>query len=140
VSEALADPPRLPPRWELVHEYIRACGLTDQRHIQAWKTTWVRLRNAKTHSHPNDFAGGSFRALEPEPVTPDLEVASDHDLLTWHVQGHPEAFTELVQRHQNMMLAVAVRRLGSDDEAADALQDALLAAYRLLTGSAVMQP
>jgi RNA polymerase sigma-70 factor (ECF subfamily) len=56
--------------------------------------------------------------------------ASDQDLLARHVEGDPEAFGELVRRHRDRLWAVAVRTLGDREEAADAVQDALVSAYR----------
>src|SRR5262249_60003566 len=47
-----------------------------------------------------------------------------------HVAGDHHAFGELVQRHRDRLWAVAIRTLGDREEAADALQDALLSAYR----------
>lgn len=44
--------------------------------------------------------------------------------------GDPQAFTLLVQRHRDRLWAVAVRTLGDPDEAADALQEALISALR----------
>ncbi|MCW2542472.1 MAG: rpoE [Frankiales bacterium] len=54
----------------------------------------------------------------------------DKALLASHVGGDPEAFNELVRRHRQRMWAVAVRTLGDPEEAADAVQDACLSAYR----------
>ncbi|HEX6471913.1 MAG TPA: RNA polymerase sigma factor SigM [Streptosporangiaceae bacterium] len=47
-----------------------------------------------------------------------------------NAQGDPDAFAELVQRHRDRMWAVALRTLNDLEEAADALQDAFLSAYR----------
>jgi RNA polymerase sigma-70 factor (ECF subfamily) len=58
------------------------------------------------------------------------DVVPDKELLVRHAQGDPHAFAELVQRHRDRMWAVALRTLGDPEEAADALQDALLSAYR----------
>ncbi|MFF4861740.1 RNA polymerase sigma factor SigM [Streptomyces sp. NPDC001231] len=55
---------------------------------------------------------------------------SDQDLLTRHVEGDPEAFGELVRRHRDRLWAVALRTLGDREEAADAVQDAFVSAYR----------
>ena len=55
---------------------------------------------------------------------------SDQDLLTRHVAGDPDAFGELVRRHRDRLWAVALRTLGDREEAADAVQDALVSAYR----------
>ena len=55
---------------------------------------------------------------------------TDADLLARHVAGDPDAFRTLVARHRDRLWAVALRTTGDPDEAADALQDALLSAYR----------
>ena len=54
----------------------------------------------------------------------------DRELLHAHVAGDPTAFAELVRRHRDRLWAVALRTLGEPEEAADALQDALLSAFR----------
>ncbi|MFE3683361.1 RNA polymerase sigma factor SigM [Streptomyces sp. NPDC059095] len=55
---------------------------------------------------------------------------SDQDLLARHVAGDPDAFGEIVRRHRDRLWAVALRTLGDREEAADAVQDALVSAYR----------
>jgi len=57
-------------------------------------------------------------------------MVPDKELLARHVQGDPHAFAELVQRHRDRMWAVALRTIGDPEEAADALQDAFLSAFR----------
>ena len=59
------------------------------------------------------------------PAEPD-----DADLLRAHVEGDPDAFAELIRRHRDRLWAVALRTLNDRDEAADAVQDALLSAHR----------
>ncbi|MEV8307693.1 RNA polymerase sigma factor SigM [Streptomyces flavidovirens] len=59
-----------------------------------------------------------------------LSDTSDQDLLARHVKGDPNAFGELVRRHRDRLWAVALRTLGDREEAADAVQDALVSAYR----------
>jgi RNA polymerase sigma-70 factor (ECF subfamily) len=54
----------------------------------------------------------------------------DAELLARHVAGDPEAFGELVRRHRDRLWAVALRTLGDREEAADAVQDALVSAFR----------
>ena len=54
----------------------------------------------------------------------------DRALLAAHLSGDGDAFDALVRRHLDRLWAVAVGTLGDRDEAADALQDALLKAYR----------
>ncbi|WP_392671668.1 RNA polymerase sigma factor SigM [Streptomyces sp. LN785] len=63
-------------------------------------------------------------AVEPS------EPFSDSDLLARHVAGEPDAFGELVRRHRDRLWAVALRTLGDREEAADAVQDALVSAFR----------
>ena len=60
----------------------------------------------------------------------DDEPAKDRALLARHVGGDREAFGELVRRHQDRLWRVALRTLGNPDDAADAVQDALVSAYR----------
>jgi RNA polymerase sigma-70 factor, ECF subfamily len=55
---------------------------------------------------------------------------TDAELLRAHVDGDPGAFAELVRRHRDRLWAVALRTIGDREEAADAVQDALLSAYR----------
>ncbi|TYB44217.1 RNA polymerase sigma factor SigM [Actinomadura chibensis] len=57
-------------------------------------------------------------------------AVADHELLRRHAEGDPQAFAELVSRHRDRLWAVALRTLGDPEEAADALQDALLSAFR----------
>jgi RNA polymerase sigma-70 factor, ECF subfamily len=47
-----------------------------------------------------------------------------------HVDGDPEAFGQLFRRHKDRLWAVAIRTLGDPEEAADALQDAMISAFR----------
>ena len=55
---------------------------------------------------------------------------SDGELLRRHVAGDSDAFGELFGRHRERLWAVAVRTLGDPEEAGDALQDAMIAAFR----------
>lgn len=63
-------------------------------------------------------------------MTGRAEQPTDADLLHAHVAGDPHAFGELVRRHRDRLWAVALRTLGDREEAADALQEALISAYR----------
>ena len=55
---------------------------------------------------------------------------SDAELLAAHVAGDPDAFARLFTRHRDRLWAVAVRTMGNPHDAADGLQDGLVAAYR----------
>jgi RNA polymerase sigma-70 factor (ECF subfamily) len=72
---------------------------------------------------------------QPGPAWPDPRGVpaagpSDRDLLRQHVQGDTEAFGVLFLRHRERLWAVALRTLGDQEEAADALQDAMISAFR----------
>lgn len=55
---------------------------------------------------------------------------SDADLLVAHAHGDPRAFSELFLRHRDRLWAVAYRTMHDREEAADALQDAMISAFR----------
>jgi len=63
------------------------------------------------------------------PVSGD-EWASDAELLRRHVAGDSDAFGELFRRHRDRLWAVALRTVCDPEEAADALQDAMISAFR----------
>ncbi len=63
-------------------------------------------------------------------VTDEHGRPSDADLLRAHVEGDPDAFGELFGRHRDRLWAVALRTMGNPEDAADGLQDGLIAAYR----------
>ncbi len=54
----------------------------------------------------------------------------DRALLAAHCAGDAEAFGELFRRHKDRMWAVAVRTTNDPEMAADAVQDAFIAAFR----------
>ena len=67
------------------------------------------------------------------PVTTertDDHPQDDRDLLAAHVAGNSDAFAELVRRHRDRLWAVALRTTADREEAADALQDGLISAFR----------
>ena len=55
---------------------------------------------------------------------------SDADLLAAHVDGDPHAFGILFTRHRDRLWAVALRTMGNPEDAADGLQDGMIAAFR----------
>jgi RNA polymerase sigma-70 factor, ECF subfamily len=56
--------------------------------------------------------------------------AEDRALLARHAAGDREAFGELFQRHRDRLWSVALRTTADPEEAADALQDAMVNAFR----------
>jgi RNA polymerase sigma-70 factor, ECF subfamily len=58
---------------------------------------------------------------------PDL---TDTELLERHLHGDTEAFGQLFLRHRDRLWAVALRTLCDPEEAADALQEAMISAFR----------
>ena len=65
-----------------------------------------------------------------KPTSAPDEHVSDAALLAAHVGGDPAAFGVLFARHRDRLWAVALRTMGNPDDAADGLQDGLVAAYR----------
>ena len=62
-----------------------------------------------------------------------MDTRADRDdaaLLRAHAAGDREAFAELVRRHRDRLWAVALRTIGDREDAADALQEAMISAYR----------
>lgn len=57
-------------------------------------------------------------------------VRSDAELLAAHVAGDRYAFEELFHRHHRRLHHLARRRTRNAEDAADAMQDAMLAAHR----------
>ncbi|MET1006452.1 MAG: RNA polymerase sigma factor SigM [Propionibacteriaceae bacterium] len=60
----------------------------------------------------------------------DLTDHTDAELLQAHVEGHPDAFSLLVSRHRDRLWAIALRTMRNPEDAADALQDAYISAFR----------
>ena len=60
----------------------------------------------------------------------DLRDLDDNALLARHRDGDSAAFGVLVARHRDRAWSVALRTLGDPNEAADAVQDAFVSAYR----------
>ncbi|HMA47689.1 MAG TPA: RNA polymerase sigma factor SigM [Frankiaceae bacterium] len=69
---------------------------------------------------------------EPADVDSARPLVADDDraLLRRHVDGDPYAFDLLVRRHRDQAWAIALRTLHDPDEAADAVQEAFVSAYR----------
>jgi RNA polymerase sigma-70 factor (ECF subfamily) len=60
----------------------------------------------------------------------DLRELPDRELLSAHCAGDREAFGELFRRHRDQMWALAVRTTRDPELAADAAQEAFIAAFR----------
>ncbi|ASR05533.1 RNA polymerase sigma factor SigM [Gordonia rubripertincta] len=59
-----------------------------------------------------------------------VDLHTDEQLLRAHAAGDPGAFTDLINRHLDYLWSVAIRTSQNPEDAADGLQDALLAAHR----------
>jgi len=68
-------------------------------------------------------------AAESHP-TRDAGDPSDAELLRRHLAGDSEAFGTLFSRHSSRLWAVALRTVGDPEDAADALQEAMISAFR----------
>jgi len=78
---------------------------------------------------PEPTDGQRSDLKRPDPERPDLEH-TDRELLQAHVDGDPAAFGALVARHQDRLWAIALRMMRNSHDAADALQDAYISAFR----------
>jgi RNA polymerase sigma-70 factor (ECF subfamily) len=67
------------------------------------------------------------------PVSPP-EPDPDAELLRRHVDGDPDAFAELFRAHADRLWSVAYRLLHDAEDAADAVQEAMLSAHRRAAG------
>lgn len=68
--------------------------------------------------------------MTPPAAGDPRDPRSDAELVAAHVAGDPDAFGEVVRRHRDRLWAVALRTTGDREEAADAVQDALVSALR----------
>ena len=75
----------------------------------------------------SDVAGAGIAA---DTLTAMDGVIDETALLRRHLDGDPDAFAQIFREHRDHLWAVALRTTGNADEAADALQDALLSAMR----------
>lgn len=64
----------------------------------------------------------------------ELSRLDDAALLQAHRNGDADAFGELFGRHRDRLWAVALRTTGNPEDAADALQDGMIAAFRRADG------
>ena len=81
-------------------------------------------------SRPDPPAGAGPGDVDPAPGSDPHGEPDDRTLLRAHLAGDVEAFGTLFSRHRDRLWAVALRTAGDPEEAADALQDALVAAFR----------
>src|SRR5262245_39509906 len=72
----------------------------------------------------------------PTAAAPGVSIScvTDADLVARAREGDDAAFGELVRRHHAAVYRAALAALGSPADAEDAAQDALLSAYRRLSG------
>ena len=68
--------------------------------------------------------------MRPPPEPHRHDEPDDRALLAAHVAGDPDAFGTLFARHRDRLWAVALRTTGDPDDAADALQEAMVSAFR----------
>lgn len=83
----------------------------------------VRGRGGSRESHDVEI-----RAVTPRPV--QRAASSEEGLVAGLRAGDESAFERLVRDYGGALLGLARRILGNEDDAADALQEALLSAFR----------
>lgn len=86
---------------------------------------------ATTATTPDPDAEPTVSATVSATADPTgRDPRSDAELLQAHVDGDADAFGEIVRRHRDRLWAVALRTCGDPEEAADALQEAFISAFR----------
>ena len=91
----------------------------------------LQVRQGQRPAVRRHHLGRHLRVLTPAMAgAAALGDLDDAAVLARHVAGDRDAFGELFRRHRDRLWAVAVRTLGDPEEAADALQDAMVSAYR----------
>jgi RNA polymerase sigma-70 factor (ECF subfamily) len=83
--------------------------------------------DGRTATEPQD---ADLPEADPPAADPPAAGPSDAELLRRHVAGDPDAFSELFRRHRDRLWAIAIRTLADPEEAADAVQDAMISAFR----------
>ncbi len=68
--------------------------------------------------------------MHPAMSVPAGDERSDRELLQAHVDGDADAFGVLFARHRDRLWAVALRTMRNPEDAADGLQDGMIAAFR----------
>jgi RNA polymerase sigma-70 factor, ECF subfamily len=81
-----------------------------------------------------DEIGTGLAVVDADDMSGPLDLddveATDAELLRRHVAGDPEAFSRLFLRHRDRLWAVALRTACDPEDAADALQEAMISAFR----------
>lgn len=67
-------------------------------------------------------------------IDADVEQPNDNELIQQSLQGHTEAFDQLVHRYHPRLVHSLEHALGSFDDAVDVAQQAFLSAWRNLSG------
>lgn len=81
-------------------------------------------------SAPAGAGSGADRPGSDVAGDPGTREPSDAELLRRHVAGDAEAFGVLFLRHKDRLWAVALRTVCDPEDAADALQEAMISAFR----------
>ena len=91
----------------------------------------VRAPDGRVHTNPNSDTGGASGDEHRPRATPSGSlVPSDRELLQAHVENDARAFNEIARRHRLDLWIIALRILGDRDDADDAVQEALVRAFR----------
>ena len=103
-----------------------------QRTVRHGLAHAAALRRQRLRRRAARREGGRLTTMTPSDMTApaDTDERSDEELLAAHVAGDPDAFSVIVRRQSDRLWAVALRTCRDPEEAADAVQDALINAYR----------
>lgn len=68
--------------------------------------------------------------MDQEPSTPSAEGTMDHMLMQRVAMGDHDAFRQLIERHQNMVVGTVAKMLGNASEAEDISQQVFLRIWK----------
>jgi len=88
------------------------------------------IRGAGFPKRPRPVGPASYSRAVIPTAPDDVRVPTDADLLAAHRAGDPQAFDLLARHSYGLLWGVAMRMLDHPDDAADAVQEALIAALR----------
>lgn len=73
-------------------------------------------------------------AAPARPGSSEPDERTDAALLAAHVAGDDRAFNALMERHADRLWSLSLRVMNNPEDAADALQDAMISAFRRSSG------
>lgn len=105
-------------------------GKASNAGVAAWRKAGTARRSEEAAA--SWTVNVSMPEAEGRTRLTDLETMDEESLVRACVEGHPEAFDEIVARHRRLVYQVCYRFAGNAEDAADLAQDVFLRAYRAI--------